>query len=200
MKHTYHLESFAISQWLKILEGRSLQYCQGFLDARCDYAPRTAYRLVRSDGKIMEEVEARDDVVIGQIAGWPTAEQYENAANKALERAKAIRAKAQTEDVAIRLTASEVIHIQNLIASNESNGEHAAPAVQYWERSERIKAKLNGYARIKHGDECLDCNNGRYLRIEIESDYLFHLRCDGCGMNAYFPKDGGPYPPCCTEG
>lgn len=89
MKHEYHLESFAIGKWLKILQG-SLQYCQGFLDARKDYAPRTAYRLMRSDGRVMEEVAAREDVNIGQIAGWPSAEQYESAANKALERAMAL--------------------------------------------------------------------------------------------------------------
>lgn len=96
MKHEYHLESFAIGEWLKILQG-SLQYCQGFLDARKDYAPRNAYRLMRSDGRVMEEVPAREDVDIGQIAGWPTAVQYEMAANKALERAKAIRERANDE-------------------------------------------------------------------------------------------------------
>jgi hypothetical protein len=90
MKHEYHLESFAIGKWLKILQG-SLQYCQGFLDARKDYAPRNAYRLIRSDGRVMEEVPAREDVNIGQIAGWPSAEQYEVAANNALNRAKMIR-------------------------------------------------------------------------------------------------------------
>jgi len=90
MKHSYHLESFAFGRWLKILQG-SLQYCQGFLDARKDHAPRNAYRLMRSDGRVMEEVAAREDVNIGQIAGWPTAEQYERASSKALEMAKAIR-------------------------------------------------------------------------------------------------------------
>jgi hypothetical protein len=39
----------------------------------------------------MEEIEAREDVSIGQVAGWPTAEQYERAAAKALEKAKVIR-------------------------------------------------------------------------------------------------------------
>lgn len=96
MKHTYHLETFAIGKWLKIISG-SLQYCQGYLDARKDYAPRLAYQLTRSDGKIIEALEARDDVSIGQVAGWPTAEQYEIAANKALDRAKAIRARANSD-------------------------------------------------------------------------------------------------------
>ena len=48
---------------------------------------------MRSDGRIIEEVAASDDVSIGQIAGWPTAEQYEKAASMALELAKAIREK-----------------------------------------------------------------------------------------------------------
>src|SRR5688572_25579774 len=90
MKHAYHIESFAIGKWLKILQG-SLQYCQGFIDARKDHAPRNAHRLMRSDGRIMEEVSAREDVDIGQVAGWPTADQYERAASKALDQAKAIR-------------------------------------------------------------------------------------------------------------
>lgn len=94
MKHEYHLEAFTIGKWIKILQG-SMQYCQGFLDARKDYAPRSAYRLMRSDGKIMEEIPAREDVNIGQIAGWPTAEQYEVAASKAFDRAKAIRERAR---------------------------------------------------------------------------------------------------------
>jgi hypothetical protein len=90
VKYEYRVESFAIGKWLKILQG-SLQYCQGFLDARKDYAPRNAYRLMRSDGRVMEEVQAREDVDLGMIAGWPTAAQYEAAANRALECAKAIR-------------------------------------------------------------------------------------------------------------
>ena len=90
MRHSYHIETFHIGKWFKILQG-SLQYCQGFLDARKDYAPRLAHRLMRSDGKVMEETPPRDDVYIGQIAGFPTAEQYERAAEKALERARKIR-------------------------------------------------------------------------------------------------------------
>ena len=46
---------------------------------------------MRSDGRVMEEVPAREDVAIGMVAGWPTAEQFERAANKALERARVIR-------------------------------------------------------------------------------------------------------------
>jgi hypothetical protein len=101
MPYTYHLESFYIGKWLKILQG-SMQYCQGFLDARKDYAPRNAYRLVRSDGKIMEEVAAREEVNIGQIAGWPAAEQYEVAGNRALEMARKIREQEQNNGRRLR--------------------------------------------------------------------------------------------------
>jgi hypothetical protein len=121
MKHEYHLESFALGKWLKILQG-SLQYCQGFLDARKDYAPRNAYRLMRSDGRVMEDVPARDDVNIGQIAGWPSAEQYESAANKALERAKAIRERANAEPHAEARSADSV---QADVGSSESKGGEA---------------------------------------------------------------------------
>jgi hypothetical protein len=61
------------------------------MDARADYSPRCAMRLMRSDGKIIEELAADEDVGIGMIAGWPTAEQYELAAAKALQRAHIIR-------------------------------------------------------------------------------------------------------------
>ena len=88
--HTYKLESNYLGEWRKLKEG-SLQYLQGYLDARKDASPRLAYRLVRSDGKVMEEVAAREDVSIGMVAGWPTAEQYEAAAERALAKAKVIR-------------------------------------------------------------------------------------------------------------
>lgn len=53
--------------------------------------PRVHLRMVRSDGKIVCELAAHDDVVIGMIAGFPTAEQYERAAERALETARKIR-------------------------------------------------------------------------------------------------------------
>lgn len=90
MKYEYYLETFSREKWLKILTG-TMHYCQGFLDAKKDYAPHNAHRLMRSDGKIIEEVAANDEVNLGQIAGWPTAEQYEFAANNALACAKSIR-------------------------------------------------------------------------------------------------------------
>ena len=93
MKHEYHLESFVIGKWHRILQG-SMQYCQGYLDSEKNRSPRNAYRLMRSDGRVMEATESREDVSIGMIAGWPTAGQYEAAANRALELARVIRERA----------------------------------------------------------------------------------------------------------
>lgn len=94
--HTYKLESNYLGEWHKIKDG-SLQYLQGYLDARKDASPRLAYRLMRSDGKVIEEIAAREDVSIGMVAGWPTAGQYEAAAERALAKAKAIREREEDE-------------------------------------------------------------------------------------------------------
>lgn len=58
--------------------------------AQYDY-PRNAKRMVRSDGKLMHEIKANDEVSIGMIASYPTPEQYERAANVALAKAARIR-------------------------------------------------------------------------------------------------------------
>lgn len=93
----YYIETYvgddALNPWVKTKQG-SKQYCQGWLDARKDHSPRRHMRLCRDDGKVVEEVASRSDVWIGQIAGWPTAEQYERAAYEAIEKARHIRASA----------------------------------------------------------------------------------------------------------
>ena len=81
-------------EWIKIVWG-STQYCLGFFDARKDVAPRPAMRMVRhrpkKDPLVVDSCPARDDVNIGQVAGFPSPEQYERAANRALEMAQHIR-------------------------------------------------------------------------------------------------------------
>ena len=99
MSYDYQIETFAIGKWLRIVTG-SREYCRGYLNARQDLSPRLAYRLMRSDGLIVDEYAARDDVSVGMVAGFPTAEQYEHAAQKALDMAKAIRERKQREDEA----------------------------------------------------------------------------------------------------
>lgn len=84
------LESFYDGKWVKILAA-SRQYCRGYLHAMLDYSPRNAFRIVREDGRVLEESVAQEDVGIGMVASWPTPAQYEAAAKRALDRAAAIR-------------------------------------------------------------------------------------------------------------
>lgn len=91
MKHTYTIETLFGDKWMPIIKEEYLQYCLGWLDRAQDQSPRPAYRLVRSDGRIQKLLTEREDVSIGQVAGFPTAEQYEAAAQRALEKAAVIR-------------------------------------------------------------------------------------------------------------
>jgi hypothetical protein len=90
MTHTYHLEIPYLETWRKFEEGPK-SYCDGYMDAMTGQHPGIHLRMMRSDGKITREIKANDDVCIGMVAGWPTAEQYERAAEAALERARKIR-------------------------------------------------------------------------------------------------------------
>ena len=92
MSYTYQVDTFYNGSWVKLFQA-PMQYCLGYLDSKIDYSPRNAFRVVRSDGKVVSAIESKSEVSIGQIAGWPTAEQYEQAAEKALAMAKAIRSK-----------------------------------------------------------------------------------------------------------
>jgi hypothetical protein len=107
MKHTYTIETLFGDKWMPIIKGEYLQYCLGWLDRAQDQSPRPAYRLVRSDGKILKLLAEREDVCIGMVAGFPTAEQYEAAAQRALDKAAVIREneKRQLEQSAARRAA-----------------------------------------------------------------------------------------------
>jgi hypothetical protein len=91
VKHTYTIETLLGDKWMPLIKGEFLQYCLGWLDRAQDQSPRPAYRLVRSDGRILKLLTEREDISIGQVAGFPTAEQYEAAAQRALEKAAVIR-------------------------------------------------------------------------------------------------------------
>lgn len=91
MKYSYRIECPCLGGWNAFVKDQTRSFCDGYMHAMRGQMPRLHLRLVRSDGKIMEEIQAYDDVGIGQVAGWPTAEQYERAANRALERAAKIR-------------------------------------------------------------------------------------------------------------
>jgi len=90
MKYTYSIESYSTTKWVKLFTD-TRDFCAGYLShAQYDY-PRNAKRIVRSDGKVMAEIKANDEVSVGMIASYPTPEQYERAASVALEKAARIR-------------------------------------------------------------------------------------------------------------
>lgn len=93
-KHSYIVESNYLGRWHKLFED-TRDFCMGYLHARRDEAPRIEYRLIRGDGKILQELKPEADVSIGMVAGWPTPEQYEGAAKRALDQAARIRAYAK---------------------------------------------------------------------------------------------------------
>jgi hypothetical protein len=90
-QYTYSIQCKYLDKWNSFILDTSLQYCRGYMDALEGQQPRNSLRLIRSDGKVIREISEYDDVSIGMIAGWPTAEQYERAAERALERARKIR-------------------------------------------------------------------------------------------------------------
>lgn len=88
--NNYRVETMFSWKWCKVAEG-TLAYCRGYIDAKSYGAPRLAHRIVKHDGKVVEEFAEMEDVCVGMIAGFPTPEQYERAAAKALDMASIIR-------------------------------------------------------------------------------------------------------------
>lgn len=91
MAYTYSIECAHAGKWHAFIKEKSRTYCSGYMDAMRGQVPRRQLRLVRSDGKVIDKIDAHDDVGVGQVAGFPTAEQYEQAGRRALERAAEIR-------------------------------------------------------------------------------------------------------------
>ena len=91
MKHTYTIETMFGDKWNAFIKDCPRSYCEGYMDAMRGQAPGLHLRLMRSDGKVVDEVLANDEVNIGMVAGWPSAGQYERAAEEALRRAASIR-------------------------------------------------------------------------------------------------------------
>lgn len=92
-KYTYNIQSNSnINKfgWINIMEC-NLNYGKGYMDCYRYQAPRSGMRLVRSDGKVIEELSENEEVSIGQVAGWATPEQYERASENALIKARSIR-------------------------------------------------------------------------------------------------------------
>lgn len=94
VKHTYRVEVKDGYGWVSLYGyiDVSHDFAMGYLFGRQDTpSPRLAMRVVRSDDKVIDMREANDDVGIGMIVGFPTPEQYEDAAARALEKADRIR-------------------------------------------------------------------------------------------------------------
>jgi hypothetical protein len=90
-KYQYYVESLYDGRWVRI-HTASRDFCEGYLRRVLDDThPRNEYRLMRSDGKVMESLYPIEEVSVGMIAGWPTPEQYEHAAQVALDKAARIR-------------------------------------------------------------------------------------------------------------
>lgn len=88
--NTNKLQVLISGQWSTIRQG-NLQYLMGYMDAMANQSPRLAHRIISKNAQVIESIEEKTEVYIGQIAGFPTPEQYEVAAKRALEKAGAIR-------------------------------------------------------------------------------------------------------------
>ena len=97
MKYTYALESYFMEKWTVIVRD-TRDFCLGYLASAKNYAPRNALRLIRSDGKVTHETPAVDEISIGQVASYPTPEQYHAAARRAIAMASAIQNHQRKED------------------------------------------------------------------------------------------------------
>ena len=92
--YTYSIRSYYPEykeSWIAFKKDLNKQYAQGYFNAlRERPSPRPHTQLVRSDGVVVDEFEAIEEVHIGMVAGYPSSEQLRRAAKKALERADRI--------------------------------------------------------------------------------------------------------------
>jgi hypothetical protein len=93
-KYTYSIRSYYPEYkqpWITFKKNLNRQYAEGYFFAlRESPSPCPHTQLVRSDGKVIDEFEAVEEVHIGMVAGYPSSEQLRRAAQKALERADRI--------------------------------------------------------------------------------------------------------------
>lgn len=80
-------------KWVVLFE-ETRSFCRGYVAARRDApGPKLGARVVDSNGRVVDITPGSADVSLGMIAGMPSAEQYEDAGNRALEMAAKIRAR-----------------------------------------------------------------------------------------------------------
>lgn len=86
-KYKYYMEvEHPSGEWVRMAFGEyGLEYGRGYIQRhREEPGPSIGMRLVREDGKVMDEAPAKPDVSLGMIAGFPTSSQYLRAAKRAL--------------------------------------------------------------------------------------------------------------------
>jgi hypothetical protein len=89
----YHVQTRRGEKWFTVLQDQGKAYCQGYLDrVRDEIEIRNEWRLLDTKtDKVLLTVPPRTDVSLGQIAGWASAKQYEEAAERAKAKAKTVR-------------------------------------------------------------------------------------------------------------
>jgi len=91
-RYAVEIRQEANGEWYPIVRGETQDFCMGYVLALRDAPPpRAARRVVRSDGKVIDQAEHDHRVALGMVAGFPTPEQYESAARDAIEKAAHIR-------------------------------------------------------------------------------------------------------------
>lgn len=99
-RYTYHLEAHHRGAWRRLHGEVSRGYGEGYLACMRSIAgPTLAYRLVRSDGRVIDETNGKEEATVGAVAGWPTWQQYASAAARALECSRRVHREAAPEEV-----------------------------------------------------------------------------------------------------
>ena len=91
-KYTYAVEVQWLEGWRPIIDAETRDFCLGYLASHRQHpGPRVAVRVVRSDGNVLDTASAEERASLGMVAGFPSAAQYERAAERALASAAVIR-------------------------------------------------------------------------------------------------------------
>lgn len=107
-KYTYRLEYQYKGEWreLALYNDVPRTWAEGWLSHHRETpGPRHPFRLVRSDGKVVDETSGKEEVSIGMVAGWPTWQQYVRGSIKAMRNATRVHRRGDmTPEVEKRLT------------------------------------------------------------------------------------------------
>jgi hypothetical protein len=91
-KYTYAVEAEWLEGWRPIIDAETRDFCRGYVASHRHHpGPRVTVRTVRSDGMVFDCAPGEERASLGMVAGFPTAEQYERAAERALASAAEVR-------------------------------------------------------------------------------------------------------------